>query len=394
MASESVIVGCTRDNKKVYLCGEASNHNILAVGKSGCGKTTELLNLIVQKAKAGEHILVINYRDSTYGLPAALANEYARLASVVDVVNEGLAVPLFTPQKNADGREESEESMLERIVKIFRYAANLAPTQENILLEALRTTYDQNAYASAGMNVAAEFLSVQNKHVAEQTLSKMKLFFSDNFLHDGDFLAFKKNILEINLNDLEYDDQMTVVRFLLDYLLRMAFKGRFRGSGITIFVDEAQDLDFSKNSPVVTLLNETRKQNVRLMFATPSITEAKKKCNETLAQCGLCLYFSPMDSDRRKVAGFIGTNPRSIDHWVYRLSKLGRGEFVAKGNVALDGNISFNPLVLRGYVEDKRKSSSHKVIVTNCAGSGNNSCNAKEKDMQLTIPIEEEDEDE
>ncbi|MBR1851864.1 MAG: hypothetical protein IJ794_01610 [Lachnospiraceae bacterium] len=394
MANESVIVGCTSDNKKVFLCSEEkSNCNIFAVGKSGCGKTTELMSLIVQKAAAGEKILVINYRNCTLGLPTMLANKYASLATVIDVANEGLAVPLFTPQNNADGMKENNASMLERIVKLFKYAVNLSPTQENIFMEAVCATCKQDSYADSGMNVTEEFLKVQNKRVAEQTLCKMRLFFKDNFLRDGDFLTFRKNFLELNLNDLEYDDQMPVVRFLLDYLLRMAYKGRFRESGITIMVDEAQNLDYSENSPVIMLLNESRKHNVRLMFAMPSITESKKS-NKALSQCGVCLYFSPSDNDKGEFADLVCNGSVSKAYWTFVLSKLERGKFIATGNVLIDGSVARNPLELNGYVEERHNANLKKsVLNAKTIKCVNDSDNDGAADLsQIEIPFDEEDE--
>lgn len=350
MEENLIVLGCTRDNKKAFISKEVCNRNLMAVGKSGCGKTTEVMKLIIQKAKAGEHVIILNYQDCTRGLPATLLREYISLAEIIDVSKDGLPIPLFTPQYNEGGDKEGVETMLDRIVKLFKYATNLAPTQEKILKDAVWAVHEEGA--DDGMASVADFLRVQNKLVANQTLVKLGLFCKPHFFSGGDFLQFEKNIVEIDLTRMEYDDRMPVVRFLLDFLLRMSLKGKFREKGITILLDEAQNLDFSEDAPIFKLVNESRKQNVCLAFTTPSIMESRKRGMDILTQCGTCLYFSPSDCDRRKIATFIADDPKNTDYWVYVLSKLGRGEFVAKGGVAVGETVVSKPTVLKSIFTD------------------------------------------
>ena len=116
------------------------------------------------------------------------------------------------------------------------------------------------------------------------------------------------------------------MNFLMDYIFRLAEKGTFREQGLTLMIDEVQNLTYKPNSPINLLLNESRKHNVQLLMATPSLN---KRGMEVLTQCGMCLFFKPIAKDTKKVAEMI--DAKDVKRYFQRLSVLKKGEFLAVG---------------------------------------------------------------
>ena len=65
---------------------------------------------------------------------------------------------------------------------------------------------------------------------------------------------------------------------------------------------------------------------------------------EVVTQCGTALLFQPLDQERRKVAELI--NLKEADSWVFKLSRLKKGECIACGNFVVGSKETIDPLVI------------------------------------------------
>ena len=275
-----------------------------------------------------------------------LREKYKKYAKVIDVAQSGIPLPLFTRETDSSGEQESVENMVRRITSLLKVACNLTPAQEAQVHLAVQSIQKLGLYAEDGIAVVNEWLYRQEKAVAANAAAKLGCICDNNLFVNGDFWEEDVRIYEFDLNGLEYDDQLMIVRFLVDYLLRLANKGKFIQSGLNLFVDECQNLDFNEGSSMFTILNETRRLNVHAMLAAPTILS--KKGMDVMRQCGLCMYFTPFDNERKKVAEYI--SPLHSEEWLFIVSKLEKGEFIACGYFSVSDKDTARPVRLKTYL--------------------------------------------
>lgn len=347
-------LGITKRGNEVFISDNSINLHLFATGKSGTGKTFRILNLITRLAKGGEVTIVINWRNNLNRrtLDPAICEEYEKLVTVIDVGKDGIDLPLFTPIINGNGEKEGGLAVVQRITSILKNATGLSRTQEDITMRAVKDIYRLNLYEQEGLCAVTKWLRTQDKAVADNAAAKLRCLCDMNLFFDGDFWEDDCPIYEFDLNGLEYDDQLVVVKFLLDYFLRLANKGCFLQKGLNIFLDEAQNFDYSDGSTLFTIINESRKLNLRMMLATPSITTSVKKGMEILTQCGTQLYFEPLNSERKKVAQLI--NPKDVERQIFALTRLEKGECIACGNFMINGKEVACPIELQPDVFDRK----------------------------------------
>ncbi len=140
---------------------------------------------------------------------------------------------------------------------------------------------------------------------------------------------FEKQILELDFDGLILENQICLVEFVLQVVLRNAMRGRFIEKGLTVVVDECQFLDFGQGSAMRNLLELGRKQNVSMILAAPEIPLTdKSKLSIAAEQCGTKAYFKP-SVDCGKLAKRL--DPRNVVDWTIELNTLERGMFVAMG---------------------------------------------------------------
>lgn len=348
----NLVVGINKQGQMVYRNDSLANKHVFATGKSGSGKTICMGCMVGQIAEGLDTVVVINWRN-TIDHATMLPNErkiYEKHARVIDVAKEGIKIPLFTLEQDNKGNVETTESLIHRVTGLLRVAGNLTPTQEGQVQQGLKVIYEHGLYQEEGIAALGDYLNKQERAVAKNAAAKIRSLCDNNVLRNGSFWVEKARIYEFDLNGLEYDDQLVVCRFLLDYFLRLANKGKFKENGLTILVDEVQNLDFGEGSTMYALVNESRRLNIRMLMATPTILSGKRKDMDVMLQCGLSIFFEPLDNERRKVANFI--DQLDSDTWVFNLSRLKRGEFVAKGNFIINGKNVNRPLQLKTYIPE------------------------------------------
>ena len=341
----NIVIGLKQDGSLVSSSSDSINRHCFALGKSGCGKSTNLLTQVVEIAEQGEPVIVINWRNSANHelLMPELRKRYERLVKVIDVGKNGIGLPLFTPQKDDAGEDEPPQNLVRRITALLKVSCNLTPTQERYTYQAVQTVYEQELYPREGIAAVSHFLKVQDRAVASNAAAKIGCICDRNLIRTGDFWENQTRIYEFDLNSLEYDDQLPVCRFLTDYILRLAGRGAFMKKGLTLFVDECQNLDFSEGSTMFAMLNETRKLNIHVLLAAPSILS--KSGMDVIRQCGFGLYFEPLENERKKVAESI--DALHLEKWIFLLSRLKRGDFIACGNFAVGNEQVPGPIQLR-----------------------------------------------
>lgn len=338
-------IGFNRNKDEVYI-DKPFNSHVLALGASGTGKSSKLNNLFFQGVDSGRQSVYLNWHgcDSISPLSSDLEERY----TLINAAESGIPISLFTSLIGSEGKKEQAEILIGRIVSLLSKSVNLTHAQNNSLNSAVRTVLENNSYSSNGIRAVYDELISQGTSTAHITVEKLTPFFETNLIRDGFIFDDTHTAVELNLNGLDYEHQLVIVNFLLDYFLRVAQKGVFIDKGLTIFLDEVQNLSFNSISPINMLINESRKHNVQLLMAAPSLTAGNKRGMDIATQCGTCLFFKPLIKDQEKTARMIDEANKKL--WSKRLSLLKRGEFIATSSFMIGDRIFNQPIKLSTYI--------------------------------------------
>ena len=350
------IIGIIGGDIEVKLDSPANLH-ILAVGNSGSGKTTVLMSALLQGASQGRKAIVINWRDSAAVgmLNPSQESSFRKLARHIDVEQDGIPLPLFTRQKLPNGELESENRMTGCIVSLLSKSCKLTATEEQCLSAAVETVVKDGSYSTEGIAALEKALSEQESSRRYAVMRKLSFLINYNLLRDGNLFDDDLPLVDFDLNGLEYEQQDKIVNLMLDYLLRSAQKGAFIEDGLTLFLDEAQNLDYSKGTALYHLINESRKQNVQLMIAATSMFGSDNRSMKIVQQCATKLFFSPQESECVRISEMI--DKQKSRYWQTQLSRLKRGQFVAVGSFMLPNRNIRRPLLLTAFLPQKKNES-------------------------------------
>ncbi len=306
---------------------EAINPHILVTGITGAGKSVFCQSQLVQRAEAGERIIALNYRNvlAREQMIPQIRHRYEKLSYVVHV-RSGVPLPLFTPFVSPCGEAEELKSTCHRISSLLKVAGNLTDAQTRVLNEAVKYVMHKGLYNKMGIKAIGQKLEDIGTPVAHRTLGNLRALIDTNVIVDGDFLDNEARIIELDFSGTEYDDELTIVRFVCDYCLRLAKSKKFAESPITLFLDEVQNFDFSAVSTMRSLVNEGRKMGVTLLMATPSLFTSGQANMKILNQVGTRIVFKPLNNEYKKTAEDLDNRHR--EYLLCELPDLKRGEFL------------------------------------------------------------------
>lgn len=331
-----MILGLNKNDEAVMRLKEIANKHLFAVGGSGTRKTTTLTGLAVQEAEAGNRIIIINMHQSLMraSMYDPLKRRYETIVHVIDVAKDGIKVPMFDKMTDINGNIETDDAVIERISSMLEVGCELTEPQANKTYLAVEDCYI-NDYFEDGLKAVYDWLEGLEKNVASNAAAKMRKICKNNVIRDGNFLETDKPIIEIDLNGLEFREQAKVAMFILEFLMHAAIKGKFLDDPIIVWVDEAQNCDWSPKSALNSLINEVRRMKIELWLSLPSINVTGKKDINPLMQCATKLFFAPLASERRAIADII--NPNNPDIVVNSLARLKPGECIATGAFNING---------------------------------------------------------
>lgn len=346
------IIGTMRNGIKIELGEDALNGHIIATGKSGSGKTTALLATMLQEVARGRNAVVINWKNSMNHelIHPELRQSYEKYTTVLDIMRDGLQLPIFDLENDCYSRTESPQALAHRVTSMLKNSCGLTPSQEAETDKAVASVLEEGSYRTEGIRAVSRCLKEQRNSMALRAASKLRKLCDCNFIRDGRFWDLESKIYEIDLNPLEEEDQMAIILFLLDYIYRRTHKGDMMENGFIVLIDECQNLSFSKGSPMFYMLNEARKMKLSLYLASPSIGYFGRGGLNVILQCGCQLFFSPGENDRGKIAEIIGFGKKQ--KWERQLLQLRRGEFIGRGNFSLNDRRIAVPLHLRTYLPE------------------------------------------
>lgn len=176
------------------------------------------------------------------------------------------------------------------------------------------------------------------------------MLFGHNVFKDGPGFIEKNKITIVNLDGFDELTQYAVAEMVLSIIWRMAVSFEFKTDNLHIFIDEAQNLSFGKNSTLAKMLTEGRKMGLNMMLATQYVDKTTK-LSTLLSQSDRQVFFQPARNYISKVAALI--DPTKENDLTGVLNSLEVGQFVAVGNLVVGGIKTRGPLIVDSRINQE-----------------------------------------
>ncbi len=332
-----------------YTAEKSPNSSVCITGLSGSGKTCRLNQIELEEVRLGATVLVFDLHrshaeDQVFG---EIRERYLPYVNRISVLRDGLALPLFTPLRDAYGREEPYVHLVNSAVQALGGTFRSASRQ----IGALRSAVEQVVKSPDGRYNPAEalsfFLAAQETQAADAVYGKLWTVLNCNALRPG---TKKIKNGKINILDFSEGDMLTqsvLAKLTLACIWRYALYSRTMEEkpNIVLALDEFQHLSLKPDSTLCHLLREGRKFGISLLLATQTLEAFSKEAKTLLNQTATRLYFRPTLEEIRKIAK--GIDQEKVTEWVKILQRLQVGESLAVGNLCIGGRDVIRPVVLK-----------------------------------------------
>lgn len=317
------------------------NRHLLIFGASGSGKTYAIQCLLAELAKHHQNSLIVDYTDGF--LPEHLEEIFIAQAAQEThlVVTDPLPINPFQFQAQTIAGKVIKETpfkVASRIASVFTSVYNSIGEQQNA---ELINTIEAGLEADENYDLDALLNDLNEKGDAARALAnKITPFIKTKPFtrgESGSWKAFfhqhegKVHILQ--LATVARDIQQLITEFTLWDLYDFASSKGNKNLPLPIVLDEVQNLDHRKDSPLEKLLREGRKFGISLILATQTLSNFESQERDRLFQAAHKLFFAPADTEIKRFADILRDNfpTGSKDEWVQRLSKLQKGECLSIG---------------------------------------------------------------
>lgn len=328
-------------HKKKAICFDtkaAMNQHILLLGKSGSGKSTEAQKIILELSRQQRTVLIFDIHSvaAEEQIFSAFRDGFKAKSHEINAYRDGISCNLFQPLVFADGESEKQPDAVEAVVNMLSRTVKLGSKQRIILRKALFSVINNGSYVANGFASIDFALSEFGTADAESVREKLYPLTAHNIFREGDLFIQKEKINLIRLNRFDLETQAVVTELVLSYVWRLAVSSKFRDDGLFIFVDEFLNLPLAKGCAIDQILAEGRKFNINLILTAQQLDlRPSSAAQQWLMQSGLILLFQPGMTQAHTLAKLIGQD--AVKEWTKTLSELECGEFIAVGDLTVDG---------------------------------------------------------
>ena len=335
---------------------DAENGHFYITGQSGAGKTYTNCQLMAKNLAIGHNVIAFDNSDSyskdamERNLPKEFADEKVVF---IDIHSDGIPVDLFRIDRTA-----------------------LLTKQKKVLLDII--------------NAGVGELSAPQQNTLRSALSDMlKLINDDERIRTGDILAMLteegatyeslrnrleplfEDIDEVGMSDQTWDavfgqntGKIIVIQTafgrsghgdqLIDMMVDTLFRYQAENPAVLldIFIDELQNQNFSKESPIRSILKEGRKYNIAFYGSTQDYYPRNTELGNCMGKAGTEIFLRPTQNSENTVASEL----RFKKHDVARFDAMQRGDAIVKTNFYKKDEEYNIPFVLSGkvvpYAED------------------------------------------
>ena len=393
--------------RQICYTDEENGHSCIT-GQSGWGKTYLLSQLLAKCCKLGHRVVVFDSSDSfTYeALCRNLSKRFVdSYVTIHDIDKDGIPVDLFAlnhnaslptkkkqllgilqaaigelspPQSNAlrtvlskviaelDSNDritcDSIINKLNGIDKEFFTPENVKDYLEPLLDELEACDYELSALDECDRHNCKTILRRLNgggKNEGEATLNsllnRIEPLFEDIEecgMADrswGEFIRSSNSIIVIRTNSAYTESGNQLIDMLLATLYN--YQHDNPQIALDVFIDELQNQNFSKTSPIRKIMKEGRKIHLSFFGATQDYYARNTELGSVMGKAGTQIFLRPTPNSANVVAAELRFNKAEME----RFDSMMRGDIIVKANL-FDKKLGRNvPTTLGGRVDDYPK---------------------------------------
>lgn len=336
----------------VYINEEVQmNDHFALLGRSGCGKTTSMLQLAISKAERGDAVIIFDY-NNIFAEDQILSDFLPKLNALrndIDVYNDGFTCDILRPVTRRDGSEEHPDDVAEGFAEVLgRNMKCRGPIQMARLKEAASLAIEY--YDERGISAVGDILSQHENAQSIALLDKLGSFFRHNIFRPGRFPIMEGCLNIIRLSNFPVSLQYATTELILSYLYRRASANALLTGKTSIFIDEAQNISGAQGI-VSSLLTEGRKYGISVTVATQSLKQIQtSKVLGSLFQASSLFLFQPARNEINEIARYI--DPSRATKWILRLKGLNIGEFIAIAPLVIGKQQIDRPVMVKTVFTD------------------------------------------
>lgn len=336
--------------KNNIVLAETPNKHILAVGRSGQGKTWWCVRKLEGEYESGGSTIVFDY-SSSYTRSELEKAQFRYIHENVEInpSSQKFCWRVHVPESSVliqDFRDSIVSSL-----GINSYY------QKKLLEEAIEQVLNEKQRLSIILLVAElEKMLIKyadnkdNRSNISHLLTRLDPFISTGNLYFEVSDGIQRRdetiprLIVMQLSDFTELQRKFLTQLCLEIYWRE--KKRLKQHN-TVLLDEFQNLDIRAGSALSGMLREGRKFGLSVILSSQFISNYRKTEIETLMQVGNILLFKPTENDLKFSAKLIASY--NVSAWIKILDGLRIGEAVLKGSYYINNNrqIATTPIICR-----------------------------------------------
>lgn len=325
-------IGVTSVKQDVTISEESPNGSIVISGMSGSGKTCRIAELEEDIVAKGRTVMEIDIDGSH--LPRS------GICNLILACKDGLNCSLMEP--SASGVDKT--SQVTEAAELLAYAIPLRGNRQvDVLREVLCEVWSSGQDEISEMKQVGEALKAHRAKEAGIVYSKLWPVIEHDIFRESQSVIKPHCLNIVSFADFDDNTKRISIEILLYALLKKMRMGQIFPDGLTVVIDEFQNLSLERRSALYQMLTEGRKYGLDLILATQTLSVFFKTERAALQQAAVQLYFRQSQSDIRTAAQCIERDRR--DYWMAQLNKLKVGAAVAVGDLSFGGRTIQRPLI-------------------------------------------------
>ena len=277
----------------------AINPFVAICGSPGSGKTDQLMMQALQRAKAGDTVLILDptnsfceYEWGQHKVPKDMIDE-----TVVfwDMSIKGWLVDIT----DFNGCVNTQQKR-ERLYSLLMSGSHITGcNQISILMNAVVKMIDM--FENGETNLYNCVLGAFEDNAAERkVMNRVLAMFNMIAIEESNYMSWEEildlhgKIIVVSTGNATVKADVNPLDIILDSFY--SYKDSHRAGNVTLVLDEIQTMNLKEGAPIDITLSTGRKLNLSVFLASQRYSNVKDRLGEVFDYCDTKLFYRPMES--------------------------------------------------------------------------------------------------
>lgn len=277
------------------------NTFIDVTGTPGSGKTDWIMRQAVQRAKAGDVVVILDPTNAFskdellgHGIPEKIIDNYF---TFWDMSTQGWPINILDCSEC-----ENTEQQLQKITSLFISGMHLTGGNQKAILKTKLLFWlneQKSNFETRLCTVTDYFLENAEQEKLGKRLDALLSTVKINRVEPSNWkeiLNKRGKVIVITCGNATANCEVNPFDVILDTLY--SYKDQNRDNSVTVVLDEFQTLNRYKGCALEAILSRGRKLNMSVILASQDYTDKKDSIGKFYAYCGTHILFRPLGEER------------------------------------------------------------------------------------------------